>query len=119
MKSVPLGILLSLAVAGCERGRPAQNDKICSTPPTLEASAAAPSRQGTATGCLHRWAYRLAQDRSAHAKTVAEAAVGQCLDAIDLVAVETDSTLERQMKVYESIALGFVVQARAGNCPIP
>ncbi|WP_421935535.1 hypothetical protein [Phenylobacterium sp.] len=108
----------AMALNACERPQ-SSDDRICATPPSLEASANAPTKQGVATGCLHRWSYRLARDGTATAETVARAAVGQCLDAIDVVAVTTNDTLERQMKVYETVALGFVVQARAGNCGVP
>jgi hypothetical protein len=111
-------IVTALALNACEKPR-SNDDRICLTPPSIVASANAPTKQGVATGCLHRWSYRLARDGTSTAETVARAAVGQCLDAIDITPVTDNETLERQMKFYERIALGFAVQARAGNCTIP
>lgn len=85
-------LALGLTLAGCN----VPNDKICTTPPSLEKSLSMRDdgprpdavllalRQGQFTReCVHRWAYRLAGSND-QAPTVARAAVAGCRDAKEL-----------------------------------
>jgi hypothetical protein len=120
MKPSLLGLVcLSIALVSCDRVR-LGNDRICSTPPP-------PLGEGRAdpATCVHRWAYRLAVGSEATA-TVAEAVVGGCREPIIRQAMqdapsiaEFEKRLAGTRARFREEALFYVVQARAGRCPIP
>ncbi len=75
--------------------------------------------------CIHRWGYRLAKSPD-NATIVAAAVVALCdepiLTQIRRLA-EVNQDRERSAlwvnKRSRDLALAYVVQARAGNCPVP
>jgi hypothetical protein len=109
---------LSIALVGCDRLK-IGDDRICSTPPALLES----NRADPAT-CVHRWAYRLAAGSEATA-TVADAVVGGCRETIIRQAMQSSSSPDEFEEIlagtrsrFKEEALFYIVQARAGNCPI-
>jgi hypothetical protein len=119
-------IALAAAVSGCGL---LPDSRICSTPPPLDLTElAGPSAKPVVTiadECIHRWAYRLRKSDD-EARTVAEAVVALCEEPITaqgnaLASVYSDGSGAHDWVRARSLrlALGHVVQARAGNCKVP
>lgn len=136
--------LIVIGVAGllaCGCAAPAAD--ICATPPPLDAvlgnqtDAASVAQLGQQ--CVHRWAYRLAGS-SDPAPVVADAVMGACNDLVFRTARAQEMDAEKRgestqgfdsftgqeanpyvvtAKEMRRQALFHVVQARAGDCPVP
>lgn len=117
-----LAAALALCVVGCSEGNP----NICSRPPAVWDGL---TRQAVTEGCLHRWAYRLARAPGPNPE-IAEAALSACEDSVLMLAgqraeqyrVPADQLAENTEAAKQEmrrLALFHVVQARAGDCPIP
>ena len=111
----------SLEVAMAKLGEPYQ------TIPGLPEAAQRSIRLGDfAEACVHRWSYRLAKS-SDPASTVADAVVAGCVVPIQNWSAARASTFEEYREnAYRTTraemreqALFNVVQARAGDCPVP
>ncbi len=100
------------------------DDRICQTPAPFGAPAQGIATAGEtmpaagAHSCLHRWAYRLARAPE-DPRLVADATVGACRDAIIAWRTAERSPEMSSDAMVREYALFHVVQARAGNCPIP
>jgi hypothetical protein len=147
VKLVGTGALLALAagISGCSQhanaAMGATNAKYCtpfSTPATgpgaINPVSANPA--GAFDDCVHRWGYALASSRDP-ADVVAQAAVSACssiLSSWSQQAMGTDegppsrgragaqqaaNPVAQQIRMAESRALFYVVQARAGGCAPP
>ena len=130
----------SIVLAGCGSG----NGDICTAPVTLEKAMAAigqPYQANVgvteaaqrsmryadfATACVHRWSYRLAKSPDS-ATTVADAVVAGCdVPLRNWSVARSEAFTDYRTNAYEAtqaelrnLALFHVVQARAGNCPVP
>jgi hypothetical protein len=76
-----LAVGLSLGIGACAK----ENTRVCSTPMDIRSEATPKER---ATGCIHRWAYRLARNKD-NPDMIADAIVGGCRPDIDVDIIET------------------------------
>ena len=117
-----LASLALLSLASCQAGQNNQiaaanpDARICNTPPPVRVL-------NTWGSCLHRTAYRLAGAPDS-AREVAEAVVTRCADPIAAQINNAPSGEQAQLaadinRSAPGIALMYVVEARAGHCPIP
>lgn len=124
MRLIAIGLMLGLAA--CDK---LPNGRICTVPTPLDVrELTGPNAKPPvmiAEECIHRTAYRLARSPD-DAKTVAEAVVALCREPIltqanRLAEVSPNANGARRWVDAQSVslALGYVVQARAGKCPVP
>lgn len=139
MRLLLAGLIVGLAGCGAM-----PDDKICTVPPPLDlAELAGPNAKPAiiqAEECVHRWSYRLAKSPD-DARVVAEAVVALCEKPIgdQIISLINQSApltpdgetqpmgrpravefANRQVpERSRKMALGYVVQARAGHCKVP
>lgn len=115
--------ITTMLLTGCGQD-PGGDDRICQTPAPFGAPAQGIATAGEtmpaagAHSCLHRWAYRLARAPE-DPRLVADATVGACRDAITAWRTAEQYPPMSADAMVREYALFHVVQARAGNCPIP
>ena len=102
--------LLVLALASCN----SPDDRICAKPPRLHLGQ---DQQAAAIDCIHRWAYRLAKADGPN-REIANAVIGGCAENIDALMESTKQDPAKARADFDSLALFYVVQARAGKCDV-